>query len=122
MVCWEGHRPSHDAGQPRTATVALSGPEIPMAECWLVGERCFPKWMADFSSIAPDHCCHDRASLASAAFSSARDEIALRFVNPRNATGLSLTVELPGVGGLILCLRGSGRRRRGPREEVGGVG
>ena len=92
------HRMIHDAWLPLTANVALSGPEIPMAECGLVGERCFPKWMADFSSIAPDHCCHDRPSLASAAFSSARDEIALRFVNPSNATGLSLTVELPGTG------------------------
>ena len=92
------HSMYRDAWLPLTANVALSGPEIPMAECGLVGERCFPKWMADFSSIAPDHCCHDRPSLASAAFSSARDEIALRFVNPSNASSLDLTVELPGTG------------------------
>eukprot|EP00935_MAST-01C_sp_MAST-1C-sp1_P000128 g128.t1 len=84
------HKMYHDAWQPLTAEVALSGQEqLPINECDLLGSKCQPRWMDTTPAARPGFCC--KASV-SAAFSADRSQLSLRFVNPSNTTSVLFSV------------------------------
>merc|ERR1712151_1127815 len=64
-----------------------------MENCSLVGMHCQPKWMDNTPASRPGYCCKPSVS---AAFSTDRSQISLRFVNPSNTSSAVLNVELPG--------------------------
>eukprot|EP00937_MAST-01D_sp_MAST-1D-sp2_P006106 g6106.t1 len=84
------HKMYNDAWLPLTAGVALDGTgRLPAADCGLAGSHCQPKWMDGTPAARPGFCCN---ASASAAFSSDRSQLSLRFVNPSNSTTVLLSI------------------------------
>jgi hypothetical protein len=93
------HKMYHDSWLPLTANATLLGNgQIGSSQCALIGKRCTPTWMHQFSDISPGFCCNTSTSMLSAAFSEDRSEVSLRFVNPSNASSVLLATEVSGAG------------------------